>query len=313
MYFNSIVGLDRTKRKLGFLIDSYKNTNYFPPALICAGRGHGKTFLASEVARFLNKRGNSEIKPYVLINSATLSSFSNFVNQVYIPFIQDKETTIAFDECHEIPKKLMTAFLTLFNPNARRINHYTHDDVTLTFDFNYQSFLFMTTESHRVFHALQDRLEKIVLEPYSNEELGLVIKNKLPDMVISAELLDEIATVVRGNPRKSVQTAEKIQIYLENVNKTTLEKEDWEKVKSTLDILPLGVNRIELEILKVLAKRRFCNLTTLAAYTNLTRESLQKDHELYLLKNYLIEIATGSKRQLTSRGYQYVKNLGLLA
>lgn len=306
-YFPGIVGLEKTKNKLAFLINSYKNTGYFPNCLFCAGRGHGKTYLISELARYLNKKNSTEIKPFLLINSATLTTFEAFITQIYVPYIQDKEVTIAFDECHELPKKLMVAFLTLFNTSPAKINTYIHEDINITFDFNKQTFFFITTETQKIFHAFQDRLEKIVLESYSIQDLSVVIQEKLKTIKFEDNLLLEIAKTVRGNPRKAVQLAEKI--YCFNPKSQSFTHKDWQFLCSTLDILPLGINRIELDIMKVLSKLKTCNLTTIAANTNLTRESLMRDHELYLLKHNLIEIGIGSKRQLTNYGHQLLSSL----
>jgi len=54
--------------------------------------------------------------------------------------------------------------------------------------------------------------------------------------------------------------------------------------------LPLGVNRIELQILRIMQEKMGSNLTVLSAKTGLTREAVQRDFELYLQKQGLMEI-----------------------
>lgn len=309
-YFPSVLGLTQTKRKLEFFINSYRKTQIFPNLLICAGRGQGKTFLAYEVAR--NLKELQKDKECLLINCGTLKDFNSFVTQIYIPHIADRNVTVAFDECHELPDKLTTGFLTLFNTTRSLQTSYTYNDLTINFDFRKQTFMFMTSESQKVFHALQDRLEKIALEPYSVEELSHIIKKNLPpELKIENGLLEQISLTVRGNPRKAIQTAEKINCNLKT-GQNSFTQQDWSNIINALDIMPLGVNRIELELMKILSQRKTCNLTTLAAHMGMSRESLMRDHELYLLKHNLIEIAVGSKRQLTNFGYRYLLNMGLV-
>ncbi len=313
-YFPTVLGLEQTKRKLNFLIESHKRNNYFPSTLICAGRGQGKTYLANQISKNLLSARNKEPKSCILINSGTLSDFNSFVTDIYIPVIQDKEITIIFDECHNLPEKLVTSFLTLFNPNPEHINVYNHGDIRIVFNFNLQTFLFVTSESQKVFAPLQDRLEKIALEPYSVNELGIILHKNLNNVNFEEKVLLEISMAVRGNPRKAIQLAEKIQCYLETKekDKKIFTKNDWGKLQKILDIIPLGLNRIELEIMKTLAERRSCNLTTLASKTGLSRDSLLKDHEMYLLKQNLIQIASGSKRELTFEGYGYLRSLQII-
>jgi Holliday junction resolvasome RuvABC ATP-dependent DNA helicase subunit len=54
------------------------------------------------------------------------------------------------------------------------------------------------------------------------------------------------------------------------------------------------------------------SLTNLAARSGLSRESVQKDYESFLQFCGLMEITAGKGRQLTAKGYQYLKDLGMV-
>ena len=45
---------------------------------------------------------------------------------------------------------------------------YSHGDVDINIDFTRHTFLFATTEPHKVFHALMSRLWKIDLDHYTS-------------------------------------------------------------------------------------------------------------------------------------------------
>jgi Holliday junction resolvasome RuvABC ATP-dependent DNA helicase subunit len=85
-------------------------------------------------------------------------------------------------------------------------------------------------------------------------------------------------------------------------------RRDWVYLKDALDILPMGLTRIELRILELL-KDRPRTLTNLGAVTGLSKPSLQNDHELFLLKADLMEIEVGGRR-ITAKGLEYLKKFG---
>jgi Holliday junction resolvasome RuvABC ATP-dependent DNA helicase subunit len=98
--------------------------------------------------------------------------------------------------------------------------------------------------------------------------------------------------------------ANQISGYLAGKKSNELTKEGWSEIKSKLSIYPLGLSEIELNVIKILKEHGEVRLTNLSAKTNLTRDMLQKNVELYLVRNSLIEIRpTG--RALTKKGSDY--------
>jgi Holliday junction resolvasome RuvABC ATP-dependent DNA helicase subunit len=65
----------------------------------------------------------------------------------------------------------------------------------------------------------------------------------------------------------------------------------------------------ELELLRILSRKSGTRLTELAAITCLSKGSIQKDYELFLMKQGLMEIGKNSERALTVKGREYLKNL----
>ena len=169
-------------------------------------------------------------------------------------------------------------------------------------------FLFATTEAQSVFHALMDRCERVDLEEYTYHELGKIVQLTLPSVEFEGSLLDEIATVLRGNARAAQKMANNMAIYLKSKGKKTFNKEDWEEIKFELGIAPLGLSPIELQILGELGKVKDCSLTHLAAKTGLSKACVQRDFEMYLQKTSLMQITTAG-RAITKAGADYLEDL----
>jgi Holliday junction resolvasome RuvABC ATP-dependent DNA helicase subunit len=181
------------------------------------------------------------------------------------------------------------------------------EEYVCDFDFTRQTFIFATSEIQKVFHALTDRLERITLEEYSNEHLAAIVAKGLPDVDCQDNVLLNVATVLRGNARAAQKMASKIAAYLKGGKVFT--PKDWDNVREVLSIYPLGLNAIEIQLLRFLAQNGGgTSLTGLSAKTGMSRESLQKDVEIYLQKHNLMEIQT-TGRMITGQGLDYLKAL----
>jgi len=300
--YSEIVGQEKTKAKLNFLLEGFEQTKIMPHLLFVAPRGCGKTMIAQETAKIMNRQKN------VIVNCSTIKNVKSFFNQIMLPFVYDKDTTIIFDEASELPRDVTMALLTILNPNTNNQNEFTFEDGTYNFRFNQNSFIFCTTEAQKIFHALADRLYRIDMEDYSYISLGKIIQNNLKSKNQSIEInvIDEVASVCRGNARQAQSMANQISSYLMSKNSNKLTSGGWSEIKGKLSIYPLGLSEIELNIIKILKEHGEVRLTNLSAKTNLTKDMLQKNVEMYLMRNNLIEVRpTG--RALTKKGHDYHK------
>ena len=300
--YSEIVGQEKTKAKLNFLLEGFEQTKIMPHLLFVAPRGCGKTMIAQETAKIMNRQKN------VIVNCSTIKNVKSFFNQVMLPFVYDKDTTIIFDEASELPRDVTMALLTILNPNTNNQNDFTFEDGTYTFRFNQNSFIFCTTEAQKIFHALADRLYRIDMEDYSYVSLGKIIQNNLKSksQFVELDVIDEVASVCRGNARQAQSLANQVSSYLSSKKSNKLTSGGWSEIKGKLSIYPLGLSEIELNIIKILKEYGEVRLTNLSAKTNLTKDMLQKNVEMYLMRNNLIEIRpTG--RALTKKGHDYHK------
>ena len=300
--YSEIVGQEKTKGKLNFLLEGFEQTKIMPHLLFVAPRGCGKTMIAQETAKIMNRERN------IIVNCSTIKNVKSFFNQIMLPYVYDKNTTIIFDEASELPRDVTMALLTILNPNTNNQNEFTFEDGTYTFRFNQNSFIFCTTEAQKIFHALADRLYRIDMEDYSYISLGKIIQNNLKskNQFIELDVIDEVASVCRGNARQAQSLANQISSYLISKKSNKLTSGGWSEIKGKLSIYPLGLSEIELNIIKILKEHGEVRLTNLSAKTNLTKDMLQKNVEMYLMRNNLIEIRpTG--RALTKKGHDYHK------
>jgi Holliday junction resolvasome RuvABC ATP-dependent DNA helicase subunit len=300
--YSQIVGQEKTKTKLNFLLEGFKETSIMPHLLFVAPRGCGKTLIAQETANLMGRKNNA------IINCSTIKNVKSFFNQVMLPYVVSKDITLIFDEASELPRDVTMALLTILNPNTNNWNEFTFEDGTYRFRFDQNSFIFCTTEAQKLFHALLDRLYRIDMQDYSYVELGNIILNNLKtkNQSIDDSVIVEVSSVCRGNARQAQAMANQISSYLSSKKSNKLTSDGWTDIKSKLSIYPLGLSEIELNVIKILKDHGEVRLTNLSAKTNLTKDMLQKNVELYLMRNSLIEIRpTG--RALTKKGHDYHK------
>tara|TARA_Y100000310_G_scaffold93569_1_gene91052 strand:+ start:3808 stop:4773 length:966 start_codon:yes stop_codon:yes gene_type:complete len=308
--FPAIVGQAVAKRKLNFHLDNYEASSVIPHLLFIAPKGCGKTTLAKAAGQNLIRAGAGKPKTFLEINCSTLKSVPQFVNQVVVPHINRQDVTVLFDEASELPKSVTMMLLTVLNPNPQNRTTFSFEDYVMDFDFRRQSFMFATTEAHKMFHALIDRCDRIDLEEYTYGELAEIIRHNVAAIELDCDddVLKEIAPVLRGNARAAQKMANNMKSYLQRIKGKKFNKKDWKALKHALGILPLGISRIELQILRALAEKKESSLTNLSAKTGLTVQCIRQDFELYIQKHNLMEITTGG-RTLTSVGHKYLKDL----
>ena len=305
--FPDIIGQESAKRVLDFHIGGFKATKVMPHLMFVAPKGCGKTTLAKSVARTLNRIDDA--KRYFEINCSTIKNVKQFFNQLVIPIMQDRDATILFDEASEIPKDVSMAMLTILNPNSENRTSFSFEDYTVDFDFSRLSFMFATTETQSVFHALMDRLERVDLEEYSIDEMGQIVALNL-DIDIEPKTLRDIAGVLRGNARAAQKMAHKIKSYCSQKNIKRFNSTHWQDLSKILNIFPLGLNVTEIQLLNILKDNKDCSLTNLSAKTGISKQAVQRDFEIYLQKHSLMEITTAG-RNITAKGLDYLKLINL--
>jgi len=306
--FENMVGQEDMKRKLQFYVEGYKVTSMIPHFMFVAEKGCGKTTAAIEVAKQLIIDGKP--KRAKEINCSTLKSVAQFAEQVLLPFVQDNDCTILFDEASELPKDLTMSLLTMLNPNSDNRNIFNFQDMAFDINFKRHSFLFATTEPQKIFHALMSRCHRIDFDAYQDTDLMTIVKrnvDKNSKVKFSDQVTLEIPSVLRHNPRCAQMMATDIVSYCSQNNIKLFDVKDWELMKKQLGIKPMGLNATEIRVLKILKNTPHCRLTDLGAKLGMTSSSIQRDAELFLLRNNLMKVDNG--RCLTNEGMKYLESL----
>lgn len=304
--FASLIGQNSIKRKLSFYLEAAAKTKVFPFLNFVGAKGLGKTAFARAMGeQILDENGVR--RKFVEINCSTIRSAKQFFEQIFIVYLHDQEATVFFDEAHELPKDLTMALLTVLNTEKSSVVDFTYNDSVLRFDFKKLSFFFGTSESHRIFAPLRDRLTPIEFTDYSKSELEKIFAGYLPNTTFEPEALQMLAETSRGNARNCVLRAKEVEAYCARKGSNYFTVQDATEVCDILDILPHGLNRIEMKILRTLRENGRCTLAMLAAKTGLSRTAIQRDFEQHLMKLGLMTI--DGLRAITVHGCKLVDTI----
>lgn len=305
-YFYDLVGQEDACEKLTYILDSQKKRGaVIPHLLFRGGKGDGKTRMASAMGRWIEDGDDpsKEHKDFFVINAASVNNVGTLVSDVLLP-TQGMYCTFFFDEIHALNPRVVPALLTILEPNKRNRTSFVHEKQQLNFDFKKQTFMFATTEDHKVFHALKDRMHIVDVQPYTREELGEIVLAVLDGRVkIQDGLLEEISIYIRQNARKADEMAK----FIMSAGAKKFGKPEWEKLKKAMKFLPLGLEKDELRILETLKKEGDMSLGMLASSLGRPVQAVRRDLEDYLKRRGLMTI--DGKRRITDKGLNYLRKL----
>jgi|TARA_R110000765_G_scaffold376037_1_gene466743 Holliday junction resolvasome RuvABC ATP-dependent DNA helicase subunit len=301
--FSNLVGQEEVKRKLGFYADAQNATGKSPFIMLSGAKGLGKTQFARSYSNSLKNKDGSK-RPFLEINCSTIPNASSFFTQIFLPIVMNNEVTVFFDEAHCLPKDLTNAFLTIFNTEMESWREFMYKEENYSFDFEKQNYIFATTELDKIFPPLKDRLSMIDFAPYEVGELGEIVRSQ-SKVNIEDDILQDVASTARGNARSAVKRAKEILLFVESRDCPTFNKKAWDEMKYILGIKPMGLSNIEVEILRILDERGDCTLQMLSSVTGMSRSALQRDAEIYLLRQGLLKI--DGLRKITKKGVDLLK------
>ena len=300
----NLIGQNKVKGRLQFYSKLYKGGYVVPPIMLNAAKGLGKTEFARQFHNTIKQ--NPEHK-FLEINCGTIRNAEDFFEQIFIPQIAGRNITVLFDECHALPKDLTDVFLSAFNVEGVKEKQVSFGMSIANFEFLKQVYLFATTELHKIFPPLKDRLSVIDFKPYTEDELGRMMEMKVDWIKYSPGVLDSIVATVRGNARSAIQRVLEVRAWCEVNNTSTVTHDAWNKIKSDFDILPFGLANVEVQILRALSKRGTCSLQMLSAITGMSRQAIQLEAENNLLRRGFMEI--DGKRKITTKGKKILEQI----
>jgi len=301
--FKSLIGQDQVKSRLGFYANLFNAGYVVPPIMLNAAKGLGKTAFAKE---FHNETKQGKRK-FMEINCGSIRNAEQFFEQVFLPQIAGKEVTVLFDECHALPKDLTDIFLTAFNVEGAKKKTVSVAEGFVEFDFQKQIYLFATTELHKLFDPLKDRLTIIDFKQYTDAELVNIMKGKVDWINYGSGVVESIVTTVRGNARSAVKRVLQVKSWCELGKISNMCHTEWNKMQKKFGILPFGLTNTEVQILRALNKRGACSLQMLSAITGMSRQAIQLEAENNLLRKGFMDI--DGKRKITTKGTKILEQI----
>jgi Holliday junction resolvasome RuvABC ATP-dependent DNA helicase subunit len=301
--FNKLIGQKEVKSQLGFYADLFNAGFVVPPIMLNAAKGLGKTAFATA----FHEETKQTNRKFIEINCGTIRNAEQFFDQFFVPQVMGQEVTVLFDECHALPKDLTNIFLTAFNVEGAEKKLVSVAEGFMEFDFKKQVYLFATTELHKLFDPLKDRLTIIDFKQYDEKELGAMMKNKVDWVDYKDGVMDSIVSCVKGNARSAIKLSLKIQDWCNRHRISSMSHGEWSKMKAHFNILPFGLTNIEVQILRALHKRGACSLQMLSAITGMSRQAIQQEAENNLLRKGFMDI--DGKRKITNKGTKILEQI----
>jgi len=299
--FDGVVGQDSVINKLKFYLSSHDNKTPFPTMLFTGSHGLGKTFVAKKLAENLHRR-------FIEVNCGTLSTADDFIQELIIGKIAgDTPVTLLLDEAHTLTGAVTTILLTLLAPSSNNIRTLAYKNMLLEYDLSKINVVLATTDAFRIFPPLLNRCERIYFESYGFADLLDMLQLYLPGIRIEEKNKD-LAFACRGRGRDTLKLAQNILRYC-HMNKTTnFDKNGWDYIKSIFEIYPCGLNRQEVELLKMINEFQPISSANLAMQMMLSEENIENElevrcRELAMIKN------TSKGRILTEEGIVYLQNV----
>lgn len=307
-FISKIIGQAQFKKEISFLLDGFERTDYLSHLAIVSPKGSGKSLAARAIGGELSKITEAKHgckKGFIEINCAELNKIDIFLTNLLPIITENKFCTLFLDELSFAGSSFVSALLTILNPNEKRVTEYfTSSGEKFVFDFRQLTIIAATTAPQDCHPDLLDRFRRCELSDYQISELGQIIQNKAKDVFIEDDVLLEAAATTRMSPRRAVLRADEIR----SMGVERFGRKEWNQLKNALGIMPLGLSKIEIRYLQMLAKSPM-TLTEAASRIGMTNAAIQQDIENYPRKCGLFRTVQSRGRMLTEDGRKVIKEI----
>lgn len=292
---DEMIGQEQAKEVVKTLILSARKKDEPVNHILFAGEpGTGKTSLA----RITSKEIGSNL---FAVNCAVIKNHKQILR--IVEGMEDKDV-LFLDETHSLPQKVCEYLYNIMEDFCY------FDEVGTEIKVPKITVIGASTQIGELPAPLKRRFKFIAnFVPYTLDELTevcyLVCRKR--GFKLSKKVAQTIAKTCKGNPSKMADRTEWVYSYMRAHNVKTID------LKQLLYIISLqGVNEDGLEIndLRYLQtlQEGSVSVTQLSSKLGVNSETIRQDIEPYLSRNGYFQITTRG-RELTRKGWEYVKNL----
>lgn len=270
----------------------------------------GKTMLSKRIARALEL-------PYLGCEGPTLVSVDDLLDRMErevvaangkvltvghsggMPVREFPPMVVFIDEAHEIKEPLQQALLTLLEPKTSRVTgkNYVAQGTNV-------SWVLATTDWGDLIKTLQTRLIQLKLEPYTVEEVALIVAGQYPRLPPS--VLTELAVAGRLVPRVALQRAEELDNAW-SIEPDTNPEDLVDVLYDEWGIDDEGTDQTDIEYLQFLDREgKAVGVQRIANQLNIGTNELERNIEPYLVHKGFIQM-TGGGRQISQLGRSHLR------
>jgi Holliday junction DNA helicase RuvB len=283
--FESYIGQESLKDILKSYIRGCQDLNKtFPHFLVDGKAGSGKTTISYILAKQLGLNFKECL-------ATTIKSPQQLIDLL----VEVDGGILMVDELQGINKQVATILLPImedFQISGKHIKPFTLSSCT--------------TEKGILLKKWKPMVDRFkiqkTLDPYSIEELSLLLKqyknNTFPTAIIDDNNFTIIAKNSRGTPRIGIRLLESF-IYMQK---------PLAQVFKAYNIVQDGVTTEDIKVLRLLAENpKGIGLNSICAYLQTSIENFMYQQESYLIELGLMTI--GNRRQITEKGKEFLNGL----
>lgn len=298
-----VIGQKSAINKLQFFVKSHTEAYPVPTLLFTGSHGLGKTFLAKKMAKAMGRR-------LIEINCGILQTEKDLIENILINEVTgDSCVTLFFDESHKLNNEITTILLSLLNPSSTNQNILNYKNLGIIFDLSKINVIFATTDAHKMFGPLKNRCQEIYFNSYGKDDLIAILKLYCSNIDFRCDL-DDLSNACRGRARNAFVLAQNINRYFVQFGEKNhiLNQEDWIAIKDIFEIYAQGLNKQEIDLLKIIYEYKTISATNIALTMMVNVDNIESEIEIRPRELGLIKSTTRG-RALTEKGMEYIENV----
>lgn len=301
--FDDVIGQERALLKLKFFMETHSDETPLPTLLFTGSHGLGKTYVAKRLAKNMGRR-------FVEVNCGVLDKADELFEEVLYKQVHgNAPVTLFFDESHRLSSEITTALLSMLNPSDSMKNVVQFKGLSILFDMSKINVIFATTDAHKMFGPLVNRCQKIYFDSYEKDELIAMLKMYCPEIEEFKCDHSDLSHACRGRGRDTFVIAQNINRYMhQKRGNDVFTKSDWSKFKNIFEIYHMGLNRQELEMLKIVKKAGSISSGNIALAMMINTDNVESELETRPRELGLIK-STSRGRTLTAEGEKYMEKI----